>query len=249
MFQAKKGNLSQPLAATVPMAYAVSMYVRHRYLCYLCLTLCSGLLASFGSAQANPRIIGILGGEQNQNLHASDPVLDAFMASDVPLYNKPHDKTPLLSVKGREIYADTYNLNRRGPTVYGFKKFAWYMVGYGERAYWMTALPNIHLYRYEELIRARASFIQAWDGKLYKKPGKKPEMFDLKLLPAHRRTHPPVEVADMADINGEPWVRIKILDSQCYEFDRPSKVVETGWVPAFQPDNQNTIWFDSKQCK
>lgn len=216
---------------------------------HLILLFCA-IFCNISLANANPRVIGILGGEQNQNLHVPDRILEAFLNGDVPLYAKPKDKKgPALTAKGKEIYGDYYNLNRKGLLVYAHKPFSWYMVGYGDRAYWIDVLPNIHFYSYYDLIKSRPAYLKQWKWALYDAPDGKQIPVSPSILAAHHREKPPVEVADSQEMNGELWIRIKILDSSCYEYDRPAKVLLTGWVPAFQPDNERTIWFNSNQCK
>lgn len=207
-----------------------------------------------GSATAQqPRLLGILGGTQNGNLHTYDPVLSAFHRNKVKLYSKPNNdpKNPQAVIKeipGSELYGENYLPNRKGVWVYGRENFGWYMVGAEERAWWIEVLPNIHFYDYLELLRQGDAYIKNWNWELYTEPGGAPLPITKQQVMKHHHKMPPVEVADTQEFRGETWIRVKLLDSACYELDRPSRVIATGWLPAYAENNDTTLWYRTQRC-
>lgn len=197
----------------------------------------------------NPRIIGILGGRSNESIHASDRILEQFRNEPVALYDKPNldpanPQKPVKEVKGKDLYPQAYLTNRIGAKVYGFKPLSWYMVGYEGRAWWIDVLPNMAFYDYYTLITNRTSYMNEWDWKVYDAPNGKEIAVDKARVPSIYKQRPPVEVVSQEMVDGEQWFRVKILDGQCYEHQRPDKTIVTGWVPAYAPNNDHTIWFN-----
>lgn len=197
-----------------------------------------------------PKIQGILGGKANENLHGSDPVLERFKRTPIAIYEKPDKELePVKEVAPKAFYSEPYHLNRTGPIVYGQHPYDWYLIGYEGRGYWISPLPNITLYRYLELLLARRAYLKNWDWHIHTEPrGEETIAVDQADLAKYLHDKPPVEVTETREVRGEIWIRFKLLDSRCYEKDRPPKVLLTGWLPAYQPDNDTTFWFQINPC-
>lgn len=200
-----------------------------------------------------PRLLGILGGTQNKNLHAADPVLSSFLRDPVTLYHKPNNdpeapQEPVKTVPGSELYAEHYLPNRKGPIVYDHVPYGWYMVGYEGRAWWIEVLPNIHFYSYPQLVKQADAYISHWDWQLYREPGGELIDIDKKQIMSHHHEKPPIEVADSEEVGDQLWIRVKLMDSACYERDRPAQVVATGWLPAYTPDGATSLWYRVRRC-
>ncbi len=215
--------------------------------CLICLAVA---LPAAQAESKGPKILGILGGKANENLRGADPVLERFRRTPIALYDKPDKELePVKEAAPKAFFSDHYHLNREGPLVYGRHPYDWYLIGYEGRGYWINPLPNITLYRYLELLMARKTHLKDWEWQIYTEPAGSETLEVAKSdLAEYLRDKPPVEVTETRELRGEVWIRFKLLDSRCYEKDRPPKVILTGWLPAYQPDNDTTFWFQINPC-
>jgi hypothetical protein len=95
------------------------------------------------------------------------------------------------------------------------------------------------------LVASGLAFLtDAWDRRLFERPDVEGSAKTLE------RTGPSeaVRVIDVYYERGrsEPWYLLAVVGGQCT--GEPLAILATGWVPAYAPDGQNTVWFRSRGC-
>ncbi len=82
-----------------------------------------------------------------------------------------------------------------------------------------------------------------WDGWVWPDPG----AGHPQLAPRVADAEQPATVRATAQIGDTLWLQVEVLErSPCA--DGTSRVVITGWVPAYTPDGELTAWFYSRGC-
>ncbi len=196
------------------------------------------------------KIIGILGPKQTKNWIVDDPSYNRFRKYVFTLYKKPDKEShAYFRLTPNEMQTADYYYNRPGVVAYGFEELDWYRVFYKDQFYWVQLPSDMKLHSYVDLLKDRKAYLKEWDWKVYSRPGEEKvyeiKKNDVKIL---YKGNPAIEVVTSEEINGRLWLRIRVMDSNCYELDRPGLTLASGWLPAYTPDNRTTFWFNSRDC-
>jgi len=113
--------------------------------------------------------------------------------------------------------------------------------GYG----WVQHSDGAQYREVHSLVSSGLAFLtDAWDRRLFERPVVEGSARTLE------RTDPSdaVRVIDVYYERGrsEPWFLLAVVRGQCT--GEPLEILATGWVPAYAPDGQNTVWFHSRGC-
>ena len=196
------------------------------------------------------KIIGILGSKPTKNWVVDNPDYNRFKRYAFTLYKQPDNSTPAhFKLTANQLQTADYYHHRTGIVAYGFKELDWYRVFYNGQFYWLQLPSDMVFYPYTQLLIERKAYVKQWDWKVFSRPGEektytiKPE--EVKAL---YNGNPAIEVIKSKEVNGQLWLRVRVMDSNCYEEDRPGIPLASGWLPAYTSDNRTSFWFNSRDC-
>lgn len=94
---------------------------------------------------------------------------------------------------------------------------------------------------YEELVTgAMAQMTDAWDGRLYARPGERPRTFGKPL--------PYVTVVDWRRVNGKLWLEVELLEQSLCSGPQEPRIAARGWVRGYSTKRQPTVSQFSRGC-
>lgn len=129
------------------------------------------------------------------------------------------------------------------------RQLDWFRVHLGSRSGWILPADPDAYRAYEQLVRESLAYVkEGWTGELRAAPAngsatRVPEEW-LRYL----RDDLTVEVLEDRVVDGELWFKLRLDPAYgCGTLPGDPPAVE-GWVPAYGPSGENTIWFHSRGC-
>lgn len=187
------------------------------------------------SSPANERLIGLL--DVSGFSHAGFARLHAAPDADSPLLLETS------SYDGLEMREVGYEM----PSAVVYAEVdGWYKLRSIDGEFgWLSPDLAGTFFPYPELPIRRLAYIRApWHGFVWPSAGaglphRAPDDATVREVP--------VEVHEMAMVGGFPWFRITVLEkSPCEGGD--GSVAVAGWVPAYGPPGDPSVWFYSRGC-
>jgi hypothetical protein len=125
----------------------------------------------------------------------------------------------------------------------------WYKVRYvvGDKtAYgWVTHMAGAQYREVHSLVSSGLAFLtDAWDRRLLERPAADASG---RMLVRNGQSDS-VRVIEVYYASGQsdPWYLLAVVRGECT--GEPLEIVGTGWVPAYTPAGDNTVWFHSRGC-
>ena len=89
-----------------------------------------------------------------------------------------------------------------------------------------------------------AFLTEAWDGRLLERPAAEAPASTL----LRDGESDSVRVIDVYYARGQSdaWYLLAVVRGECT--GEPIEIVATGWVPAYTPEGDNSVWFRSRGC-
>ena len=215
---------------------------------------------------ADPRFVGVLdvsdryrefGYWGESNLYAEAPA-EQFAFSKMP----PVSSSPDQAIEYLMLVPTDFELIE---TSYEYKTVAvsakmqdWVRVSINEEQGWIQMGSNDSFSAYLNLIEGQLAF--AFSNQLNVADQAGGETRKLEITPEmqgvstpHSSWPPDIEVLDTASLSDtlgeEDWIKIRIpKTSYCENYDGNTDVIFEGWVPAYDPDGEISVWYSPRGC-
>ena len=216
--------------------------------------------------QAQDRVIGLLALPEV----FGNAACDRFTPKQLPIYATP-DSTAMVGVIRVDEYwtfynnggcggltvnvhpagvnaahllpAEEYDYEAPGAVVVAQQR-PWFKVRLADGAAWVRASAQAEFYPLERLYEERLTYLTtAWDGRLAKSAGGVTQATRTPVTPA-----PSVRVISAQRESDQLWFYVEVLSYSGCEPGEEPKVTERGWVPAYSPSGERSIWFHSRGC-
>lgn len=163
------------------------------------------------------------------------------------LFSEPRmGATPVASIDSRDgLESRESGYEESSAVVYG-RMDGWYRLRLTDGAFgWLPPDQAGTFFAYPELVVRRLNYIPApWHGFVWPSPG---AGLPTRAIPEAGQREVAVEVLEEMDLAGTPWLKVNVLrDSPC-EVAEP-RVRVSGWIPAWGPAGEPTVWFYSRGC-
>jgi hypothetical protein len=216
-----------------------------------CLILSVLLVPSIGSAQE--RIIGLI---ELPAIHAAVNEGRADIATaPVMVRNEPNENSALLvSVQDwRQLESREHGYEQVSAAAYALAHAPsggpWYKVRYtvgDETGYgWVEHSDGAQYREVHSLVSSGLAFLtEAWDRRLFERPD---AAAPARTLDRDGETDS-ARVIDVYYTRGhsDAWYLLAVVRGECS--GEPLEIVATGWVQAYTPQGDNSVWFRSRGC-
>jgi hypothetical protein len=141
-----------------------------------------------------------------------------------------------------QVSAAAYALDyARGGPWYRVRYTVGDKTGYG----WVQHSDGTQYRLVHALVSSGLAFLtEAWDRRIFERPVVEASARTLE----RTGTSDAVRVIDVYYARGssDPWYLLAVVRGQCT--GEPLEILATGWVPAYTPEGQNSVWFRSRGC-
>lgn len=111
---------------------------------------------------------------------------------------------------------------------------------------WLPEPAGATFRAYADLVKESLAFLtEAWDGRVWELPdGPTPKTVPFRQI---QRPEHAADVFEYREVNGQLWLRVKILSESPCETDQPASLI-AGWVPAYNARGEWVADFYSRGC-
>jgi hypothetical protein len=125
------------------------------------------------------------------------------------------------------------------------RRGSWFKVRLAEGAAWVQASARDKFYPLEDLLENGLTYLTGdWDGQLRSRPG----AHGRPARTAPRAGELSVKVLESLRVKGELWFNVQVMSHSACDAGGEPNVVDSGWVPAYGPSGEPSIWFYSRGC-
>ncbi len=174
-------------------------------------------------------------------------------SKQISVRKSPSTSAPLLLILHSEndvLAAREIDYEHSAAVVFA-RKSNWYQIETRSGKGWISAKDSEGFIPVESLLRDKMSFIwfNEWNGSIFGTPSTSSKPIKIKL----KRELPQVvgldaEFLEWKVINGEPWIRVKLLAKMYCDDITVLKIDTIGWLPAYSSKGNLVMWFYSRGC-